>query len=85
MTYGSPQNQIIATFGTSDRAKERLTTVSQASLGGSQSTEWAHSVSGEFLVNQSTLLSGHRIGACICKNTVFEMPYNSFNLMTITF
>lgn len=39
MTYASPQNQIIASFGNSDRAKEKLTALSWASPGDSQSTE----------------------------------------------
>lgn len=85
MTYASPQNQIIASFGASDRAKEKLTTLSHTGKPWGQSEHRRHILLVKFLVNQSTLLSGHRIGASISKNTVFEMSYNSLNLMKDTF
>lgn len=68
--------QIIASFWTSERAKERF--IMSLALSPRGSREWrTSSLSGNFLFNQCALLQGHRMDASICKNSVSEIAHIS--------
>lgn len=57
MTYASPQNQIIASFGASDRAKEKLTTLSHTGKPWGQSEHRPHIL----LVESSWSVRAHNL------------------------
>lgn len=63
MTYASPQNQIIASFGPSDRAKEKLYyLVTHGQALGAVRAQKAHSVSGVSGQSEHTALRTQKRG-----------------------